>query len=147
MGWQRSPSQHDAAVLIQTLFETHPPTHPPTHLLPTINTTSTTHPPTISIPTHHPLLLQLANPTNRECPACHAAGNHAFETFSATVNTCEDPKMQAVLWLQAEASRRGYAHQQGLMVSRVSLVCCAACGVGVWGAAVAVSNVVAGWVL
>ncbi|EFN55234.1 hypothetical protein CHLNCDRAFT_52630 [Chlorella variabilis] len=45
-------------------------------------------------------------------------GNHAFETWSASVRHVKDPKLQAVLWLQAEASRHGYAHTQGEMYVR-----------------------------
>lgn len=51
------------------------------------------------------------------------AGNHAFETWSASVRHVKDPKLQAVLWLQAEASRHGYAHTQGEMVRGAALRC------------------------
>ncbi|KAI3428460.1 hypothetical protein D9Q98_007286 [Chlorella vulgaris] len=44
-----------------------------------------------------------------------AAGNHAFETWAASVRHVRDSKIQAVLWLQAEASRAGYAHTLGTM--------------------------------
>jgi hypothetical protein len=52
-------------------------------------------------------------------PPCASTGNHAFETLQGTISGASgyrDPKIQAVMWLQAEASRRGYAHTQGEQV-------------------------------
>ncbi|PRW44284.1 DNA (cytosine-5)-methyltransferase CMT1 isoform A [Chlorella sorokiniana] len=43
----------------------------------------------------------------------HSAGNHAFESIDACFRHIQDPKIQAVMWLQAEASRAGYTFTEG----------------------------------
>ena len=60
------------------------------------------------------------------------AGNHAFETFAAAVSRgIPGPKVQAALWLQAENSRRGYAHHQAQMVSERPRPCPRTCAAAV----------------
>ena len=73
-----------------------------------------------SSPCHSPASFPSLPPTPRPpCTLHPAAGNHAFETFTGAVSRdIPDPKVQAALWLQAENSRRGYAHHQAQMVSQ-----------------------------
>ncbi|PSC69902.1 BTB POZ and MATH domain-containing 2-like isoform A [Micractinium conductrix] len=41
------------------------------------------------------------------------AGNHAFETLSAALDCIDSPFIRAVFWMQADASRAGFADEQG----------------------------------
>ena len=49
-------------------------------------------------------------------PAAPPAGNHAFETLSAALDCIDSPFIRAVFWMQADASRAGFADEQGRKV-------------------------------
>lgn len=66
------------------------------------------------------------------------AGSHAFETIAAAFRHVQDPRLEALMWLQAEASRGGYGHTLAEMVQGAGLLagplCRGQCRTAGWAA-------------
>lgn len=52
-------------------------------------------------------------------PNPNLTGNHSYETVAAAFRSFRDPKIQALMWLQAESSRMGVAYGMAQMVRRL----------------------------